>query len=434
MPKKFNALSSSRVAVANFLVAIANNPFSLLVLVFPATFQIGVPPNRTVRVGNFAELRRACENALPGDTIILSPGTYTLEGVSRIEMRNRPGPVTVRGATGNPEDVLVRGHGQNSSETPVVFELEDSPRWTFENLSTADTYYHGFKLDLGSTDCVLRNVKMRDHGESGVKGASDPTIARYPDRLLVERCDIGFSTTRGGSRDVVEGIDGVGVADWIVRNCRFVNIRKPDFPNAVAYGVFTKGNASGTIIERNRFEGCDVGASFGGGGTGAPYFREGKQDIEHTGGAIQNNVFIRCRDAGIYVNKGLNCRIDYNTLFECGLSIQLRYSQSSGRVRNNLVLPSPTNSSEPWIRVRDGARLTDGRGNLLVRAEDFAAPKGDDAMVDLTPSAASRAIGAGVDIGTDVTNDFLGHVRPIGASPTVGAYEFPKKVPAPPRH
>lgn len=404
-------------------------PVLLLGFLTPIVSGSGPFQARTIRVGNFAELQRACENALPGDTILLSSGIYTLEGVSRISIRNRPGPVIVRGATGNPIDVIVRGHGQNSSETPVVFDLEDSPRWTFENLSTRDTYYHGFKLDLGSTDCVLRNVIMRDHGESGVKGTSDPAVGRYPDRLLVERCDIGFSNGQGGSREVVEGIDGVGVADWVVRGCRFVNIHKPDFPKAVAYGVFTKGNSSGTMIEGNRFEGCDIGASFGGGGTGTPYFRDGKRDVEHTGGTIRNNVFVRCRDAGIYINKGRDCRIDHNTLFECGLAIQLRYPESSGRVRNNLVLTSPTNPEEPYVRSRDGARLVDCRGNLLARPEDFAKSVGSDSEIDLSPSKTSRAIGYGVNISSDVPTDFLGHVRSADERPTAGAYEPFKQAP-----
>ena len=74
---------------------------------------------------------------------------------------------------------------------------------------------------------------------------------RYPDRLRVEGCDIGFSTSRGGTRSVVEGIDGVGVNGWVVRASRFVNVTHP---GSVAYGVFTKGNSSDTIIESCRFE------------------------------------------------------------------------------------------------------------------------------------------------------------------------------------
>lgn len=380
------------------------------------------PVGRTVNVATFRELRDACQSALPGDTIVLAKGTYTLEGASRIMVQGRPGPVTVRGATGNAADVVVRGHGQDAEETPIVFNLADSPRWTFENLSTRDTCYHGFKFDLGSTDCVLRNVTMRDHGESGIKGTSDPKIGRYPDRLLVERCDIGFSGEKGGTREVVEGIDGVGVNGWTVRGCRFVNVRKPNFPNDVAYGVFTKGNSSDTAIEGNRFEGCDVGASFGGGGTGIPYFRDGVRMVEHTRGTIRNNVFVRCRDAAIYVNKGQNCRIDQNTLFECGLSIQLRFPESSGRVRNNLVLPSPRNPDEPLFRARDGAKIIDAQGNLLARAEDFISARGQDPAVDLRLSAGSKAIGAGVGIGDDAATDFLGERRPKG-SPAAGAYE-----------
>jgi hypothetical protein len=150
----------------------------------------------------------------------------------------------------------------------MVFDLTDSPRWTFEGLTTRQHYYHGFKFNGSSTDCVLRNIRMRDHGESGVKGTSEPAAGVYPDRLRVERCDIGFSTSRGGTRSVVEGIDGVGVNG--MGRSKQPALSMSCIPAASPTGVFTKGNSSDTIIENNRFENCDIGASFGGGGTGAP--------------------------------------------------------------------------------------------------------------------------------------------------------------------
>jgi hypothetical protein len=251
---------------------------------------------REVKVSNYSDLRAACQNAQPDDIIILAPGVYTITAASRIMISNRPGPVTVRGATKNANDVVVQGAGQDDAAVQMVFNLDNCPRWTFENLTVAKAYYHGFKFDGASTDCVLRNVVMRDCGESGVKGTSNPALGQYPDRLLVEDCDIGFSKPSGGTRGVVEGIDGVGVEGWIIRHNRFLDVQHGGAP---AYAVFTKGNSSDTVIEANRFEDCFIGASFGGGGTGAQYFRDGDQTYEHRGGIIRNNVFIHCTDAAI---------------------------------------------------------------------------------------------------------------------------------------
>jgi parallel beta-helix repeat protein len=376
---------------------------------------------RTVHVSTYTALRNACVQALPGDTIIVAPGTYTITGATRIMISNRPGPVLLRGATGNPADVVIRGQGQDNNAVLMVFNLDNSPRWTFRDLTVRDSYYHGFKYDGSSTDCSLINVIMRDHGESGVKGTSNPAIGVWPDRLLVDSCDIGFTQASGGTRSVVEGVDGVGVNDWIIRNSRFVNVQKNGAP---AYAIFTKGNSSNTIIEGNRFENCFIAASFGGGGTGAQFFRDNDQTYEHRNGIIRNNIMMRCTDAGVYINKGVNCRISNNTLFECVLTIQLRFPQSSGYVRNNLVLRAPTNPNEPVVRLRDGATLLGAAANLAAISADFVQSAGGFAQLDLHLAASSQAIDAGVDLPSDVPYDIEGQNRPSGGGWDVGAYEF----------
>jgi parallel beta-helix repeat protein len=375
---------------------------------------------RTVKVSSYPQLAAACRSGLPGDTILLAPGVYTITEASRIDITNRPGPVVVKGATGVSGDVIVEGRGQDDEAVQMVFDLTDSPHWTFQDLTTRNSYYHGFKFNGGSSDCVLRHVVMRDHGESGVKGTSNPALGRYPDRLRVEGCDIGFSSLRGGTRSVVEGIDGVGVNGWIVRGSRFVNVTHQ---GSVAYGVFTKGNSSDTIIESCRFENCDIGASFGGGGTGAPYFRDNDRQYEHRGGIIRNNVIVRSKDAGVYINKGKECKIYNNTLFECGLSIQLRFPESSGWVRNNLVKPSARNSDEPAVRARDGATLLANEANLIATNADFMKPTGEDTQIDVDLRPGSSAIDAGTPVGTDVPTDLDGGRRPFGKAIDIGAYE-----------
>jgi nitrous oxidase accessory protein NosD len=305
-------------------------------------------------VTDFKSLVKACTDASPGDEIVIAKGIYRIAGDSRIRITSRPGPVTVRGATGKPEDVIIEGDGQDAKSVQMIFELTDSPKWTFRDLTTRNSYYHGFKFNLSSTDCVLRNVVMRDHGESGVKGTSDPDKGHYPDRLLVDGCDIGFTKETGGTRSVVEGIDGVAVKDWVIRNSRFVNVQKGGGP---AYGVFTKGNSADTVIEGNRFENCFIGASFGGGGTGTDYFRDHDRSLEHRWGVIRNNLFINCTDAAIYINKGNACIIEDNRMIGCGMNIQLRFPETTGWVNDGNFTD---NKKEPLVRIRDGAVLLKG--------------------------------------------------------------------------
>lgn len=384
---------------------------------------VAPPAARTVDVSTYQQLRAACQSALPNDTIVLAPGVYTISGDSRIVIAGRPGPVRVKGATGNPADVIIEGHGQDDPGVQMVFDLDDSPRWTFQDLTTRRSYYHGFKFNGNSTDCVLRNVVMRDHGESGVKGTSDTARGVYADRLLIERCDIGFSDpARGGTRSVVEGVDGVGVNNWIIRNSRFVDVVHP---GSVAYGVFTKGNSSNTIIDGNRFENCDIGASFGGGGTGLAYFRDNDSAFEHRGGIIRNNVFIRCKDAAVYINKGRNGKVYNNTLFECGLTIQLRFPASSAEIRNNLVKPSPSNPNEPAVRIRNGATLLGDSANRIAVSGDFIRAVGKDNEIDVHLAQGSPAIDAGADVKGDAARDYDGQQRPLGKAYDIGADERP---------
>ncbi len=376
---------------------------------------------RIVPVATWSQLWTACTTALPGDTIVIAPGVYTVTGVTRINIVGRPGPVLVKGATGDRGDVIVEGQGQDDASVEMVFQLENSPGWTFRDLTTRRSYYHGFKFDLGSTDCRLINVVMRDHGESGVKGTSDPVADIYPDRLLIDSCDIGFTAPTGGTRTVVEGVDGVGVNDWIIRRSRFVNIQKNGNP---AYAVFTKGNSSNTIIEACRFENCFIGASFGGGGTAPQFFRDGDQTYEHRNGIIRNNIFIGCSDAGVYINKGHDAKVYHNTLFQCVLTIQYRYAESTGWVRNNLVVPSPTNPGEPVVRLRNGATLQADEQNITGAAGDFVNASGAMNGMDLHLLASSAAVDAGVVPGADVPTDFEGQPRPFGSGYDIGADEM----------
>jgi parallel beta-helix repeat protein len=379
--------------------------------------------SRTILVNDFEELRSACLNARPGDTIVLAPGTYTIGGYSSLRVRKRPGPITVKGATGNPADVIIEGAGIDDTSVSHVFNLDDSPRWTFQDFTTRNTYYFGFKFDHGSTDCIIRNVVMRDHGSAGIKGTSDPDAGTYPDRLLVESCDIAFNKPSGSSREAVEGIDGVGVNDWVIRKNRFVNIQKHG-GDGIAYALFTKGNSSNTIIEANYFESCFIAISLGGGGTGEKFFRDFGDIYEHSNGMIRNNVVVGSKDAGIYVNKGIDTKIYNNTLFECELNIELRFPESSGLVRNNLVKLRPSNPRTPLVRLRDGATLLANESNRLAHSTDFEETLSSSGHINLRLKAGSSAIDTGVDLTEDVPSDFDGVSRPQNSKFDVGAYEF----------
>ena len=75
------------------------------VMAMPAAAQAG----RIVNVSTSTELQNAVRNALAGDEIVVAPGTYYPTLYLSISANN----VTVRGATGNRDDVIIRGAGMN---------------------------------------------------------------------------------------------------------------------------------------------------------------------------------------------------------------------------------------------------------------------------------------------------------------------------------
>lgn len=379
---------------------------------------------RTVKVTTYPELYSACTIALAGDTIILAKGTYTInDSKNRIYISNRPGPVLVKGESGDPHDVIVEGLGQDNDVVQMIFNLDDCPKWTFESMTIRNSYYHGFKFDHNSSDCVLNNLILLDHGSAAIKGTSDNAAGTYPDGLLVVNCTIGYSSSTGGTRDVVEGLDAVGVKNWIIAHNRFINIQKTG-GDGIAYGCFTKGNSQNTTIIGNRFEDCFIGASFGGGGTAPQFFRDNDQTYEQQFGMIINNIFIRCNDAAIYVNKGHDARIYHNTIFDCGLTIQLRFKESTGEALNNLVKRSPGNPNEPVIRLRDSATIGWDTLNLSATDADFVLTSGPSDKIDLHLQKGSAAVDVALCLfASPFDFDSVSRFN-AGKSCDVGAYEF----------
>jgi parallel beta-helix repeat protein len=97
-----------------------------------------------------------------------------------------------------------------------------------------------------------------------------------------------------------------------------------------------------------RARGQRVGLSFGGGGTGKEYCRDGRCITEHEQGVIEANLIASCSDDGIYINRSATSRISHNTLVDTG-GIVVRYAESSADVSGNLV--------DGAIRTRDDGLL-----------------------------------------------------------------------------
>jgi parallel beta-helix repeat protein len=274
---------------------------------------------REILVADVGQLRPALAAAQPGDVITLAPGRYRVEGAAL--GIDRPGraeaPVTVR--------------APRLGLTTLEFALTEgfhvrAPHWVFENLviegvcPNHDDCEHAFHVIGAASGTVIRNNELREFN-AHIKINGDKV--RYPDSGHIAHNRI-FNTEPRRTDNPVTLIDLVAASDWTIRGNLVADFVK-DGSDRTSYGVFAKGGGRDNRIEGNvvlcehRLRGAPgrrVGLSFGGGGSGAASCRGGRCTHEHDLGMMRDNLIASCSDAGIYLNRSINSRIEHNTLVD----------------------------------------------------------------------------------------------------------------------
>ncbi|WP_159628387.1 right-handed parallel beta-helix repeat-containing protein [Massilia puerhi] len=311
------------------------------------------PVGETGRAGRLVtdveQARQAFAGALAGDTITFAPGIYR---VRKLEAR-RPGvkgaPIVVRAA--QPGSVTIEFDGAEGF-------LVAAPYWRFENLTIRGVCKvhahceHAFHVTgRGQGFAALNNTISDFNAHFKINGSRHG----FPDDGLIAQNSLNNGTVRKTSKPVTP-IDLVAASGWVIRGNLITDFVKAG-GDGISYGAFAKGAATGTLFERNVIvcehllrghSGQRVGLSFGGGGSGRRYCRDGRCAAEHEGGTMRANLVASCSDAGIYVNRGANSRILDNTLLDTA-GVQVRFAESSARLDGNLV--------DGGLLARDGGRL-----------------------------------------------------------------------------
>lgn len=311
---------------------------------------VGQAGRKDVTVMSVDEARQAFAQALAGDTITFAPGVYRVR--RKFELR-RPGvkgaPIVVRAA--QPGSVTIEFDG---AEGFVVA----APYWRFENLvvrgvcKVQEYCEHAFHVTgRGQGFAAVNNTISDFNAHFKINGDRNG----YPDDGLIANNTLGNGAVRKTGKPVTP-VDLVAASGWVVRANLITDFIKAG-GDGVSYGAFAKGAAAGTVFERNVIvcehllrghPGQRVGLSFGGGGTGKPYCRDGRCATEHAGGTMRANLVASCSDAGIYVNRGADSRILDNTLLDTA-GVQVRFPESRAWLDGNLVDGAPVS--------RDGGRL-----------------------------------------------------------------------------
>lgn len=307
-------------------------------------------------VASSEEAWRAIANAAPGEVITFLPGDYLLRATV---YARRPGsagaPIVVRAA--HPGTVRIEVAASEGFKVTA-------PYWRFENLVVRgacrydDSCEHAFHVVGNAHHFVARNNTIQDfnahfkiNGEGGA----------FPDHGLIEANTLSNAAPRQTAHPVTP-IDLVAASDWTIRANLIRDFVKTG-GDRISYGAFAKGGAERTVFERNVVlceaalagaPGQRIGLSFGGGGTGKPYCRDGRCITEHDGGTMRSNLVSGCSDVGIYLNSAATTQLLQNTVLDTA-GVQVRFPTSGATLEGNLV-DGPLRSDEGGV-LRAGDNL-----------------------------------------------------------------------------
>lgn len=392
-----------------------------------------VNASRVVNVRTASELRRAIKQAQPGDLINLKPGVYRFDG--RSIAVTRPGEVN--------KPIYIRA--DRLGDVNLKFNLLEgfhvrAPYWVFENLQISgdcardSKCEHAFHVTGDGRSFVLRNSIAEDfNAPLKVNGAKTKHGVSYPDDGLIE-FNIFRNTRPRDTGNPVTLLNINSVDDWVVRGNLISDFSKMG-SNRISYGAFMKGNGSRGIFERNliyceqalpRDAGVRIGLSFGGGGTGQAYCRHEGCSAEHSFGVMRNNIILNCSaDVGIYLNKSAGTQV-HNNLIHNSLGIDVRFSESSAYIRNNIV--------SGRIKSRDGGAVY-ASGNWVEKGCFGASASSckfdkifsDPVAADLRLIDVSNPVWDSAESMQDLFDDFCGSSR-VGEMVDLGPIEYSKGV------
>lgn len=363
---------------------------------------------QTIRVANESDLQRAVGQLRSGTSIVLAPGDYRLSRT--LSINGTYSDVTLRGATGNRDDVRIYGGGMTTPtrDVPHAIWIGGNVRnITIADLTVRDVAAHAIVFNAGTESPTVSNVHLADAGAQFIK--SNPGATGGVDNGVIEKSLFEYTTT--APSDYTNGVDVHTGTNWAIRDNVFRNIVGPAGTLA-GPAVLVWNRSANTTTERNRFINCARSISYG------LVERDGGRD--HRGGVIRNNLIFRSKtqagDVGIMVADSPGTQVLNNTVFLSGTyasPIEYRYRGSANLVVvNNIV--------DGTITSRDGA--TASEHHSIQRASAMLFVDADAGDLHLSPRAV-EAIDRGAPLSA-VPDDWDRDPRPLGAAPDIGADEF----------
>jgi hypothetical protein len=247
--------------------------------------------------------------------------------------------LTIKGATGNRNDVQIMGQGWDVSTVAHIFNVA-ADSFTISDLTIGRVFYHPIQVHSNPNDAdffYARNVRFIDTKEQLLKVSGGGSA--YADRGIIECCYFEFSSAFA-FQGYTGGIDAHQAKDWEVRNNVFRNIRSPETALA-EHAIHFWRSSTNTLVEGNQIINCDRGIGFG----------LGNDSLNgHPRGTIRNNFVSATRDVGIGLEYAPDVKVYNNTIVSENYpnAIEYRFAGTTGvHLANNLVYGAIAN--------RDGA-------------------------------------------------------------------------------
>jgi hypothetical protein len=402
------------------------------------------PPSSTVIwVSDVNGLQNAIANLQSGQTIVIQKGTYNLTstlyiGPNSTNTSQTLKNVTIRGATDNFTDVVIRGAGGiNDSTVSFGFYFREAQNITVADLSIGEVYFHPVFFDpsFAPTSIDIYHDKIYDGGEQLVKSPPGVNNCTVQYCLLTYDASVLPLADHGGGIDYTNGIDLHTSTGWDIADNEFLNLHMPDDTvNQYDPAVLIWNHSSNNIAERNTFINCDRAIAYG--------LNTVSSGHDNTGGVIRNNfiwmdpgLFDSSRMAGadgqIIAWDSPGTKIYQNTIITNGNNnngftsdaIQFRFSSTTAasgvEARNNLA--------DANIDVRDGASYTASGNYLQATTNMFVSTTPGNPDLHLVNNSATQqhVIGQAAAVpGGAITDDFDAQSRPTSGNVDIGADQF----------
>ena len=314
-----------------------------------ASLPVAQPPDDDiVRVASAAELQVAIATVRSGQTILLTPGIYPVPGAAYFLPEHRTG-ITIAGATGNRDDVTIRG-GRFSIWANAVDRL------TVRDLTLEDAAEHGIILNCEAQAPVVRNVVLRNIGDQFIKVNPGPGGCGVDDGLVEDSL---FEYTNGAPDTYTNGVDVHFGARWTIRR----NLFRGFFTaggGVTGPAVLLWNGSRDSVVEANTFVDNvrDIALGLDPGRTNESPVRNGAL-TDHAGGRISGNSIRRRAtlpgaDVAISVADSPQTRVEGNIVTMAGsypAAIEYRFPRTVGVVvAGNMV--------DGQVQARDGATAT----------------------------------------------------------------------------